>query len=127
MIVLDASVLIAYLDAGDIHHDAAVELLSRAADNELGVSQLTLAEILLGPARKGRLELVLKALEDLEVEELTLPADGAARLARLRVTTNLKLPDCCVLLAAEAAAAGVASFDERLVEAAANRGLTVDP
>jgi predicted nucleic acid-binding protein len=35
------------------------------------------------------------------------------------------MPDCCVLLAAEDAAAKVASFDERLAQAAEKRNLPV--
>jgi hypothetical protein len=55
------------------------------------------------------------------------PSDTAVRLAELRVITGLKMPDCCVLLAAENAAASVASFDERLAQAADMRNLPVLP
>jgi hypothetical protein len=68
---------------------------------------------------------VLAARRALEVQELRLPADTAVRLAQLRVTTGLKMPDCCVLLAAEEAAASVASYYERLVQAAETRNLRV--
>ena len=68
---------------------------------------------------------VLAALHALEVQELNFRADTAVRLARLRVTTGLKMPDCCVLLAAEEVNASVASFDERLVQAAAMLNLPV--
>jgi hypothetical protein len=37
----------------------------------------------------------------------------------------LKMPDCCVLLAAEDHHATVASFDDRLTQAAKLRGLDV--
>ena len=53
MIVLDASVFIAYLDRDDDHHAAAETLLARAIDDDLGVNPLTLAEVLVGP-RSGR-------------------------------------------------------------------------
>jgi hypothetical protein len=36
-----------------------------------------------------------------EVRELALPSDAAQTLATLRARTNLRLPDCCVLLAAQ--------------------------
>jgi rRNA-processing protein FCF1 len=46
-------------------------------------------------------------------------------LARLRVNTGLKLPDCCVLLTAMDRRATLASFDERLLAAAISRGIPV--
>lgn len=127
MIVLDASVLVAFLDSDDNHHSAAEQLLTQAADDDLAVNSLTLAEVLVAPVRHGRLDPVLAALHALEVQELNFPADTAIRLAELRATTGLKMPDCCVLLAAEEAAAKVASFDERLAQAAAMRKLPVLP
>jgi rRNA-processing protein FCF1 len=46
------------------------------------------------------------------------------QLARLRARTALKLPDRCVLLAAQTAAAQVvATFDVRLAQAARDRDL----
>ena len=125
VIVLDASVLIAYLDGEDAHHAAAEALLAKAIEDDLAVSSLTLAEVLVVPARDGRLDPVLAALGDLEVQELPFPADTAVRLAQLRATTGLKMPDCCVLLAAEDAGASVASFDERLAQTAEKRNLPV--
>lgn len=125
MIVLDASVLIAYLDGDDGHHAAAETLLAQAIDDDLGANPLTLAEVLVVPVRDGRLEPTRAALRDLEVNELPFPADTAARLAQLRVNTGLKMPDCCVLLAAEDAGATVASFDEQLAQAAEDRSVLV--
>ena len=125
MIVLDASVLIGYLDGDDAHHAAAEALLAAAVDDDLAVNPLTLGEVLVVPARDGRLDAVLDVLDDLEVAQLALPADAAPRLAQLRVATGLRMPDCCVLLNAAVAGATVASFDDRLLEAAAGRGLPV--
>ncbi|MHB8293866.1 MAG: type II toxin-antitoxin system VapC family toxin [Acidimicrobiales bacterium] len=125
MIVLDASVLIAYLDGEDGHHEAATVLLASTIDDDLAANPLTLAEVLVVPVRDGRLDEVEAALHDLEVNELPFPADTAVRLAHLRASTGLKLPDCCVLLAAEHVGAGVASFDDRLVQTARDRHLPV--
>ena len=127
MIVLDASILIAFLDSEDNHHAAAEQLLTQAVDDDLAVNTLTLAEVLVAPVRNGRLDAVLAALHALEVQELNFPVDTAVRLAQLRVTAGLKMPDCCALLAAEEAAASVASFDERLAQAAEMRNLPVLP
>jgi len=68
---------------------------------------------------------VQTALRDLEVDELPFPPDTAARLAQLRASTGLKMPDCCVLLTAEAAGATIASFDDRLIQTATDRDLPV--
>jgi predicted nucleic acid-binding protein len=123
VIVLDTSVLIAYLDGEDEHHAAAEALLTQAIDDDLAANSLTLAEVLVVPVRDGRLDPVQAALRDLELQELPFPVDTAVRLAQLRATTGLRMPDCCVLLAAEDAAASVASFDERLAQAAEDRNL----
>jgi predicted nucleic acid-binding protein len=123
VIVLDASVLIAYLDADDSQHAAAETLLAREIDDDLAANPLTLAEVLVVPVRDNRLDLVLSVLRDLEVEAPPFPADAAVRLAQLRATTRLKMPDCCVLLTAEDAGARVASFDARLAQAAEDRDL----
>jgi predicted nucleic acid-binding protein len=125
VIVLDASVLIAFLDGDDNHHAAAEQLLTHAVDEDLAVNSLTLAEVLVAPVRDGRLQPVLAALEALEVQELPFPIDTALRLAQLRAATGLRMPDCCVILAAEDVAATVASFDERLAQTAAMRNLKV--
>ena len=125
MIVLDASVLIAYLDSDDNHHVAAEALLVGAIDDDLGANPLTLAEVLVVPARDGRLESAQTVLRELEVDELPFPRDTAVRLAQLRASTGLKMPDCCVLLAAEDAGAAVASFDDRLAHTAEDHNLTV--
>jgi predicted nucleic acid-binding protein len=119
VIVLDASVLIAYLDGEDNHHGRAETLLAREIDDDFAVNSLTLAEVLVAPAREGRLDAVRKALQDLELQELPFPVDTAVMLAALRASTNLKMPDCCVLLAAQDAHARLASFDDRLADAAA--------
>lgn len=125
MIVLDASVLIGYLDGLDAHHTAARALMSAAIDDELAVNTLTLAEILVIPVSQGALETVLVVLRDLEVEELGFPTDAALQLAGLRATTGLRMPDCAVLLSAQAAGASIASFDDRLTRAAGQLALPV--
>ncbi|MDP9428754.1 MAG: type II toxin-antitoxin system VapC family toxin [Actinomycetota bacterium] len=116
--VLDASVLIAYLDAEDAQHKAAETLLAREIDDDFAANPLTIAEVLVGPSRTGRLDAARSALRELEVAEWPFPANTAVRLARLRADTGLRMPDCCVLLAAQDAAARVAAFDDRLVRAA---------
>jgi predicted nucleic acid-binding protein len=119
VIVVDASVLIAHLDERDALHEQALERLLGAADATLGASTLTLAEVFVGPSRRGRLQDALGAIAALEVQEIPLAPGAAGDLATLRADTGLKLPDCCVLLAARSAGASdVLTFDDRLARAA---------
>lgn len=127
MIVLDASVLIAHLDSADLHHVEARRLLEESGGESLGASAITLAETLVSPARAGRLTDAESALRQLGVEELVLGADTSGRLATLRAGTGLKMPDCCVLLAALDQEATLASFDHSLLAAARELGLATAP
>jgi predicted nucleic acid-binding protein len=123
VIVLDASVLIAHLDASDAHHEAARALLEKTGGEALAASAITLGETFVSPARAGRLEEVESAVRQLGVEEIAIDNRTAGRLATLRAGTGLKLPDCCVLLAALDREALVASFDASLLAAADELGL----
>jgi len=125
VIVLDASVLIAHLEGADAHHDRATALLADAVDQAWGISPLTLAQVLVGPARAGRLAPAQSALRTLDVVTVPLSDDAPVRLATLRATTGLRLPDCCVLLAAETTAGDVATLDERLAMSASELGYAV--
>lgn len=125
MIVIDASVLIAHFDARDAQHKRALHALSAAGGEALAASTITLAEVLVGPARAGRLDDARVALRDLGVGDLDLPADAATRLATLRAQTNLRLPDCCVLLSAQREHASLLTFDERLGKRAKGIGVNV--
>ena len=125
MIVLDASVVIAHLSSHHEHHEQATTLLRAYADERFLVHPLTMTEILVGPIRVGRGEAAEHALASLGIGEWMPPARSAARLARLRVESGLKLPDCCVLDAAMTADARLATFDERLARAATEAGVEV--
>jgi len=115
VIVLDASVLIAHLDEQDGHHSDALASLLDVVEHPMAASPLTVAEVLVGPARQDSLPAAVDALKELELREVPFATDAAARLARLRVTTHLKLPDCCVLLAAQDEHAdAILTFDDRL-------------
>lgn len=126
MIVLDASVLIAHLDATDAHHERARALLEGSGGEALGASVITLAETFVSPARAGRLEEAESAVRQMGVQELAI-GTAAGRLATLRAGTRLKMPDCCVLLAALEYQATLASFDSSLLAAAGELGLKTSP
>jgi predicted nucleic acid-binding protein len=123
VIVLDASVLIGHLDGNDLHHERARGLLEASGASPLGASPISLAETLVAPARAGQLDAARDALERIGITELGLRADAPARLAQLRAQTGRKLPDCCVLLAAQDHEGAVASFDADLIRAARALGL----
>lgn len=125
VIVLDASVVIAYLDANDAHHRRAVALMEQAADDELAMGSLTLAEVLVAPARAGQLDDVHASLAELGIIERPLPHGSAVHLATLRARTGLRMPDCCVLMTAKEASAALATFDDRLAREAAAVGIQV--
>ena len=125
MIVLDASVLIAYLNGSDRHHAKAIDLLEALSSEAWGASSVTLAETLVYPARAGRLEEAEAALVGLDLQELLSGGGAPGRMAEMRANLGVKMPDCSVLLAAQDNDAAVASFDAGLLAAARKLGLKV--
>jgi predicted nucleic acid-binding protein len=126
VIVLDACVLIAHLDAHDAHHERASRLLAGTGDLPLVANTLTIAEVLVGPTRTGRGQQAHEALERLGVTALELPAGAAVELAELRAATGLKMPDCCVLWTAiHHQPSALATFDHQLSRAAERRDVAV--
>ncbi|MQA84940.1 MAG: PIN domain-containing protein [Streptosporangiales bacterium] len=124
MIVVDASVLIGHLDGADPHHEKATQMLLDAAEYPLGASTITIAEVLVRPAQGDRLSAAQSALDALALQEIPLEPGAAFRLARLRAETRLKLPDCCVLLAAlECSAERALTLDDRLRAQALRLGI----
>ena len=103
---LDAGVIIAFLDADDVHHDAARSAIAGALENaeRLSIAASALAECLVGPARRSprAVEVVMSLLERLPVSVVDLDAGIAVRAADLRSRhRSLKLPDALVLATAE--------------------------
>ena len=112
MIIVDASVLIAFLDPNDAHHSAAVKILEDASPPLL-VHPITAAEVLVAAVRNDVADAVWADLMAIGVEIDDTPIDPLL-LARLRVKTGCKMPDCCVLASAAARNTTLATFDERL-------------
>ncbi|MGL5853568.1 MAG: type II toxin-antitoxin system VapC family toxin [Phycicoccus sp.] len=127
MITLDAGVVIAHLQPHDVHHATAGELLRSSADDELLIHPLTLAEVLVGGVRAGRGDELLADLDAIGIRPTDPHPGEALRLARLRVETGLRMPDCCVLDTALAAGSALATFDDALARAARDRHLEVAP
>jgi predicted nucleic acid-binding protein len=118
-------VLTALFSARDAHHDSAARLLDRLAADDFVVHPVTLAEVLMGGARLGRVNQLHGELRSMGVRPSTPEPDEPLFLAELRNTTGLKLPDCCVLATALALAAPVVTFDAQLARAARDQGLVV--
>ncbi len=109
--VLDAGVIIGYLDANDAHHPAAIEALRDARDrnDRLILPASAFAEILVGPFRNG--PEVVEALQALvhrvPLEIQPLDAEIAMTAAALRARqSTLRLPDAVVIATADHLHAG---------------------
>ncbi|MGH9092135.1 MAG: type II toxin-antitoxin system VapC family toxin [Acidimicrobiales bacterium] len=129
MITLDASVLVAHFGPQDAHHAAATRVLLDAAvaDEALLLHSITLAEVLVGGTRIGRGPEMLADIQALGVEMARHDDGEPLRLAGLRATSGLKMPDCCVLDAALRHTTALAAFDHGLRTAARRLGIAVVP
>ena len=125
MIVLDASVIIAVLNPSDSHHSQARSILNTHAAGGYLVHQMTLAEVLVDPVRLGRAAQRMSELELMGVRAAQPDEREPLQLAELRASTGLRLPDCCVLVAATRGLSPLATFDARLERAALALGLQV--
>lgn len=102
---------------------AATEVLLAGTPGEMLVHTITMAAVLAGGVRVGQ---GASMREDIRAVGIAVAGhdDGEPlRLAELRASTGLKLPDCCVLDVAIRHQASVATFDNALVAEAAKRGV----
>ena len=113
--------ILSYLiSASSFETDAFAHALDRAV-----IHAVNLAEVLVGGVRLDRGIEMLADMQQLGIR-VAAPEDGEPlRLATLRVTTGLKMPDCCVLDTAIAHQADLATVGETLAAAARNAGLQV--
>lgn len=127
MIILDASAVIAFLQRTDEHHLAASAHLARSNPPFL-IHAITLAEVLVEPARRGWAEQVAADLSALGVTVANLGPTEHTLLAQTRAAHGLRMPDTCVLATAIHAKAPILTFDLRLAAAAQRLGLLLtDP
>lgn len=94
MIVVDASVLIAHLNTVDPHHRAATEILLAGTPGQMLVHAITFAEVLVGGVRIGQGVSMRDDLFAAGIRVAPRDDDEPLRLAELRVSTGLRLPDC---------------------------------
>ncbi len=104
LVVLDASVVIAFLDPDDALHDATVAALTEHQHDALLIPVSVYAEILVAPYRRGA-----EAVAEVEaflgdfsvgVQAISLATARAAAKLRSRVR-SLRLPDALVLATAD--------------------------
>ena len=104
--VLDAGVLIAVLDGGDVHHPAAEDALREAfaAGDDLVIPASAYAECLVGPLRRGpEAAAIVDDLLDALPARVAPISRGIARAAaelRARHGRVLRLPDALVVATA---------------------------
>lgn len=106
LIVVDAGVLIAILDASDAHHLAARDAVRAALDrgDSLVLPASAYAEVLVAPLRRdGESGAVVDSLIDAlpaTVQPITRPIARAAAELRAEHGTRLRLPDALVVATA---------------------------
>jgi len=123
VIVLDANVVIGFLDANDPHHAASLDLLERHFVDGFGCSVLTIAEALVHPSRVDRQDAALASLTRIGVQVIPLDAADAITLAEVGSTHRLRMPDAVALLSAIQFRADLATFDAGLATAAEQAGV----
>ena len=91
LIVIDASVLIAFLDAEDPHHRGAVAALSASSGDNLVLPASAYAEVLVGPLRRGApmVSAVDEALADLAITIEPITREIAGQAAALRAVIRV--------------------------------------
>jgi predicted nucleic acid-binding protein len=98
LVVLDASVVIAHLNREDALHERATEALRHHADDDLRLPASAYAEVLVDPARRGRLDDVRNVMGTLRLKVEHIDARVAERAAELRARHEaIHLPDALVL------------------------------
>lgn len=124
LVTLDASVLIAVSDPDDAHHDQAAGFFrSSLFERNLVVHPFNISEAAVRPSQAGLADRVRGLWGFLGVRVTKVDDDQPWRLASLRVSTGLGLPDCCVLDTARQTSSAVATFDSRLARQAEQLGV----
>ena len=104
LVVLDASVVIAFLDSRDAHHEAAVAALRAHRSDDVVLPASAYAEILVEPLRRGveAVTHVQQFVTGLVIRIEPLSAEIARRAAELRARhAFLRLPDALVIATAD--------------------------
>ena len=95
------------------------------ASFDLQMTALSQAEAMVHPARNGKLEKFQKMLNALGLVVSPIEGLDASKLAILRATTTLKMPDACVLHQAMKVSGSIATTDNQLAQVAKSKGVGV--
>jgi predicted nucleic acid-binding protein len=125
LVVLDASALIALASDTDPNHSWAISMFRDTAAFGLQITALTQAEVLVHPARAGKLEKFLKLIGALGLEITPIDRSDSIQIAKIRSATSLKMPDAVVLSQAIKVAGSIATADKQLAKVAKENGLGV--
>lgn len=125
VIILDANVVIAYLDSTDPHHARTVELLNDRQRDGFASSALTVAEALVHPTRTGQHDAALAALNTIGLLIVPVAESDVMGLARIRSQYRVRMPDAVALHLAVATTSQLATFDDALAGAARLAGVVV--
>lgn len=102
IIVLDASVVIAVLDASDTLHETGLASIVEHAGDDLRVPASAYAECLVEPARRGSLARARQLIDQLGFAIEPLTREVAERAAELRAAfRSVPLPDALVVATGE--------------------------
>jgi predicted nucleic acid-binding protein len=114
LIVLDASVVIGLLDPHDAHHEAVAETFRAHAAETLSLPASAYAEVLIGPARVGRLESAREDIAALGARVSPVDERVAENAARLRARfRSLRLADALVLAEGDSSSADMILTTDR--------------
>ena len=127
--ILDAGVIIGFLNSADAHHESATKTLREAigANQSLAMPASVFAEILVGPSRKGAesVEVVRNMVATLPIAVVPIGDEIAVSAAAMRARHNsLKLPDALVIATAEAVDAEMLLTTDRRWPSARRLGIS---
>lgn len=125
IVVLDAGVLIALSSESNTHHEWAMGMFLHTLSQELSMSALTYAEVMVHPAKAGRAQELQQRLSGLQIQVRPFDQSDVAELATLRVESGLRMPDAVVLHESLTLGATLATTDKILNREARKRGVVV--
>lgn len=123
--MLDANALIARCDEEDASHRRAVELIDHHEWDEFLTSAVTLAEVLVRPARDRWADACRDYIDDMHVLIVPIEDEDAPGIAALSATHRLKSADAAVLHSAIMTSDALVTFDRRLARVAEAIGFPV--
>ena len=116
-VVLDADVVIGFLDAADANHSRAVATVGPwlTGDHHVSISASVYTEILVRPLRSGTAAIVDDFVDAVPIEVVATNRGIARRAAELRAThRTLRLPDALSLATALQQRAEFLTLDAKL-------------